>query len=253
MVESVPDGLYFAASENPFSILERPSHNLLRSAKILGRLLAAIFCSKGPVALPPPATVIPHSIFRMCRRKCSIALNYHFTCANSRLYPAQTIVGPRTPHSFRLIPHGGVRKVRSYGVIRVFRWLKSPLVMFGRVKVEAVDGPLGHDALALVTMVVVRMSFGCKTQCPNYHCSVCNPRRVYIPTPRYPPPSTAYLNPYNSAYPMYPTGPPLSAWTSPRTTVVQYSNGRMQFDDNGRYTSYYKPQWPSYTSGWYYW
>ncbi|KAJ7133322.1 hypothetical protein C8R44DRAFT_849455 [Mycena epipterygia] len=27
------------------------------------------------------------------------------------------------------------------------RWLKRPLVMFGRVKVEAVDGPLGHGAL----------------------------------------------------------------------------------------------------------
>ncbi|KAJ7105860.1 hypothetical protein C8R44DRAFT_858418 [Mycena epipterygia] len=48
-----------------------------------------------------------------------------------------------------------VRKVRSYGVIRVFRWLKSLLVMFGRVKVEVMVVFSGTVA-ALVTMVVVQ-------------------------------------------------------------------------------------------------
>ncbi|KAJ7149122.1 hypothetical protein C8R46DRAFT_1230803 [Mycena filopes] len=63
-------------------------------------------------------------------------------------------------------------------------------------------------------------------------------------------PSAAYVNPN---YPVWATGPPLSAWTSPRTTVWQFPNGRLQFDDNGRY--YSAPRDPYYSSwpylGWY--
>ncbi|KAJ7779080.1 hypothetical protein B0H16DRAFT_1711418 [Mycena metata] len=64
------------------------------------------------------------------------------------------------------------------------------------------------------------------------------------------PASAAYVNP-NSPYSVCATGPPLSAWTSPRTTVLQYANGRLQFDDNGRYPSHnpYYSNWPYF--GWY--
>ncbi|KAJ6608842.1 hypothetical protein B0H10DRAFT_2066336 [Mycena sp. CBHHK59/15] len=88
--------------------------------------------------------------------------------------------------------------------------------------------------------------FGCR--CPPYYCSICNPNRAHLPTPRYDAPqSMVYLNPYNYGSPVYATGPPLSAWSSPRTTVLQYSNGRVQLDDNCRlpsHTSYLAPQYP---------
>ncbi|KAJ7850716.1 hypothetical protein B0H13DRAFT_2360545 [Mycena leptocephala] len=65
---------------------------------------------------------------------------------------------------------------------------------------------------------------------------------AYLPAP---PPSAAYVNP-SVAYPVFTTGPPIAAWTSPRQTVLQFTNGRLQFDDNGRYASQnpYYSQWP---------
>ncbi|KAJ7038412.1 hypothetical protein C8F04DRAFT_1392963 [Mycena alexandri] len=91
--------------------------------------------------------------------------------------------------------------------------------------------------------------FSCKFRCYPTYCASCNPRMVYLPIPRTPA-SAAYVNP-NSPYSVYTTGPPLSAWTSPRTTVLQYANGRLQFDDNGRYPSHnpYYASWPYL--GWY--
>ncbi|KAF7369307.1 hypothetical protein MVEN_00258600 [Mycena venus] len=97
--------------------------------------------------------------------------------------------------------------------------------------------------------------FGSKSRCQCRgtgmwcSCTTCNPRMVYLPTDS-PQPSTAYVNP-NSPYPVHTTGPPLAGWASPRTTVLQYANGRLQFEDNGTFPSHppYHSQWPY--PGWY--
>jgi hypothetical protein len=45
---------------------------------------------------------------------------------------------------------------------------------------------------------------------------------------------------------VFTTGPPITAWTSPHQTVLQFTNGRLQFDDNRHYASHnpYYAQWP---------
>ncbi|KAJ7603899.1 hypothetical protein FB45DRAFT_1044416 [Roridomyces roridus] len=88
---------------------------------------------------------------------------------------------------------------------------------------------------------------------PQYNywpCSVCNPCMAYVPWGYWatPPPRTsgsmACLNPSNSAYPLYATGPPVSAWSSPGTTVMDYPNARVRVD--------WRPR-PAWGWGLYYW
>ncbi|KAF7324599.1 hypothetical protein MKEN_00501200 [Mycena kentingensis (nom. inval.)] len=43
-------------------------------------------------------------------------------------------------------------------------------------------------------------------------------------------PSVAYVNP-SSPSQVCSSGPPLATWSSPGTTVMQYANGRLQFDE----------------------
>ncbi|KAJ7677747.1 hypothetical protein DFH06DRAFT_1121321 [Mycena polygramma] len=81
------------------------------------------------------------------------------------------------------------------------------------------------------------------TRCANTIYCTCKTTQRSLP------PSAAYVNP-SAQYPVYTTGPPLATWTSPRSTVMQFTNGRLQFDE-ARYPSHnpYYAQWPYST--WY--
>ncbi|KAF8176426.1 hypothetical protein K438DRAFT_1770621 [Mycena galopus ATCC 62051] len=89
---------------------------------------------------------------------------------------------------------------------------------------------------------------GCRCNA-MWRCTSCYSRMAYLPAPS---PSTAYVNP-NSPYPVYTTGPALASWTSPRTTTVQYANGRLHFEDTSGFRThgpYYGPQQPAWPVGW---
>ncbi|CAK5276729.1 unnamed protein product [Mycena citricolor] len=104
-------------------------------------------------------------------------------------------------------------------------------------------------------------------QCPHGpRCAHCNPRMAYYHiSPAHTMHQVSNPLPYMSPAPPSPlsaAGAPVAAWTSPRTTVWQYSNGRVQFDENGsewtprpsslpHYSPYQAPNyWPGVYHGW---